>query len=77
MTRQDFFGELADIVFALTPSASDANDDVTLEDVEETRQKFVAVLDRSAMRVSMDSEFTVEDEADLELQQELDEADRG
>lgn len=77
MTREDFFGELADIVFALTPSASEAHDDVKLEDVEEVRQKFVAALDRCEMRVSMDSEFTAEDEADMRQQAELDEAGRG
>jgi hypothetical protein len=78
MTRQDLFNEYADVLFDLTPSAREADDPVSREDVEALRLKLVRIADQVAMKVAEDTEYTSDDAADdaLELAQEL-EADRG
>jgi hypothetical protein len=78
MTRQDLFNEYADVLFDLTPSAREADDLVSREDVEAVRLKLVRIADQVAMKVAEDSEYTPDDAADdaLELEQEH-EADRG
>jgi hypothetical protein len=78
MTRQDLFQEYADVLFDLTPSAREADDSVSREDVEAVRLKLVRIADQVAMKVAEDSEYTPDDAADdaLELEQEH-EADRG
>jgi hypothetical protein len=72
MTREDLFGELGGAVLSLTPT-SGFDEDVTLEDVEDVRRRFVDLMDRIAMRVTLDMEMTAEDVADDILQQEQDE----
>jgi hypothetical protein len=78
MTRQDLFNEYADVLFDLTPSAREADDLVSREDVEAVRLKLVRIADQVAMKVAEDSEYTPDDAADdaLELEQEH-ESDRG
>jgi hypothetical protein len=72
MTREDLFCEFGNIIFALAPDNC-AHEDVTLEDVEDVRRKFAELIDRIAMRVTLDMEMTAEDVADDILQQEQDE----
>jgi hypothetical protein len=73
MTRQDLFNEYADVFFALAPAAREADDPVSLEDVEDLRQRLVAITDSVSMKVAEDTEYTPDDAADdaLELKQEL------
>lgn len=68
MTRQDLFNEFCDAVFTLLPSPEQVHDDVSRQDVEGFRQRFMEVFDRVAMQVAADTEFTAEDEADARLE---------
>jgi hypothetical protein len=72
MTREDLFGELGGAVLLMTPTTG-FHEDVTLEDVEDVRRTFADLMDRIAMRVTLDMEMTAEDVADDILQQEQDE----
>jgi hypothetical protein len=73
MNRQDLFNEFMDVVFAMTPSVSQADDQVSREDVEDLRLRLVATCDRVAMKVAEDNEFTPDDAVDeaLELESEI------
>jgi hypothetical protein len=74
MNRHDLFAEFGDVFFALAPAARDADDIVSLEDVEDLRQQLTRICDRVAMKVLEDSEFTsddaVDDAMDLESERE-------
>jgi hypothetical protein len=71
VTREDLFCEVSDVAFALTPSVANRLDSVSLEDIEDVRRQMTERLDKCAMRVSMDTEFTPDDAADDALDLEL------
>ena len=73
MTREELFQEYATVFFALAPSAREADDLVSREDVESLRLKLVAISDRVATYMAMDAAFAAEDEADMRQQIEADE----
>jgi hypothetical protein len=73
MTREDLFCEVSDVAFALTPSVANRLDSVSLEDIEDVRREMIERLDKCAMRVAMDNEFTPDDAVDeaLDIESEI------
>lgn len=71
MNRKDLLDEFSDILFALVPAAIQADDIVSLADVESLRQRLVKVCDLVQLKVTADNEFTSDDAVDEALDVEV------
>jgi hypothetical protein len=69
MTREDLVAQLGALVFGLVPE-HEADQDLTLEDVEVMKQRVAAVFANAEHRIVVDAQLTAEDVVDDYLARE-------